>query len=441
MSYLEVLTISSIDKYTEIKSKISAGKVNDALVKALRATGIESFTRIERNLYFRISKSGTGFWVYQYKINNKPKRMTLGTYGKRPDKMPLSDARAALAENRALVQTGIDPLAEKKRVKKSNLYTVRDLANDWLKEIENHLENPHIPKRIYYQEIDPRIGGAALNSVTGLDVRHILEFVKTRKKTARPTIVNDTLMYLKQLFDHGITLGIIHNNPAIAFKNKHAGGTEKSRERTPSLNELKTAFEVMRKYPANFSRENYLALALIVVLGVRKGELIALPWKELDLENGVWYLPATRAKNKYAIDIPLPEQVIQWFKELRIRAGNSDYVFPSRRASKRRGYISDDTLNHALTNLFGRKTGKLNSSTGNVLGNAGLEYFTIHDLRRSTRTIMTKNGVSSDVAEKCLNHVKNGVEGVYNRHAYFEERIAAHQQLAEQIASIVNCDN
>jgi integrase len=218
----------------------------------------------------------------------------------------------------------------------------------------------------------------------------------------------------------------------------HAGGSEIARDRTLSLDELKVVFKIMSEHQAHFVRENYLAVVLLVLLGVRKGELTAAPWKEIDLDKGVWYLPSQRAKNEHAIDIPLPTQAVTILKELKVRAGNSEYVFPSRRASKRRGYISDDTLNHALTNLFGRKTGKLESSTGNILGEASIEYFVIHDLRRTTRTLMSKNKVRTEVAEKCINHVKKGVEGVYNRDAYFDERVDAHQQLANQIAPLVS---
>lgn len=429
--------MSTTNKHAEIVKKIKSGSVNDALIKALISTKVVSFTRIERNLYLRITPQGTGFWVYQYKIHKKPKRMTLGTYGKRPDRMPLLDARVALAEARALLNEGNDPLAERKRTKLTKFKTVDDLAVDWLSEIEDRLEHPDIPRRIYSQEIRPLLGDISIASVTGLDIRGVLKFVKTRKKTERPSIQNDTLMYLKQLFDHGVTLGVIHHNPAIAFKAKHAGGSEGSRDRALSLDELKIVFEVMRKHSANFSRENYLSLAIIIVLGVRKGELIGLQWNELDLDNKIWYLSSHRAKNGHAIDIPLPYQVIDWLKELKVRAGSSDFVFPARRFSKRRAFISDDTLNHALTNLFGKKTGKLNSSTGNVLGNAGIEYFVIHDLRRTTRTLMSKIGVRSEVAEKCINHVKKGVEGIYNRDAFFEERVEAHQQLADQIAPLI----
>jgi integrase len=408
--------------------------MNDSQIKAKLKAAHPGKFRVDRGLYFRVSNEGTGFWIFRYTIHGKRHEATLGRYGRKVDELSLSKAKDKVAAQRVLLNDGNDPLAERKRLKKSKFKVVNDLAEDWLEDVSSRIKNHNIPRRIYRKEIRPFIGDLALDRVSGLDIRGILTRVKD---SGRPTIANDTLTYLKQLFDHGVTLGLINHNPAIAFKTKHAGGPERSRDRVLSLEELNIVFNVMRKHNQHFVRENYLAVALLVVLGVRKGELIALTWSELDLEALVWKLPSQRAKNEVAIDIPLPTQVVAWFKELKIRAGQSDFVFPSRRASKKRGYISDDTLNHALTNLFGKKTGKLESSTGDVLGSAGVDYFVIHDLRRTCRTLLSKNKVRSEVAEKCLNHVKIGVEGIYNRDAFFEERIEAHQQLADQIEHLV----
>jgi len=48
--------------------------------------------------------------------------------------------------------------------------------------------------------------------------------------------------------------------------------------------------------------------------------------------------------------------------------------------------------------------------------------FTIHDFRRTGRTHLAALGVDPVVAERCLNHRIKGVEGIYNRHQYFDER-------------------
>ena len=52
----------------------------------------------------------------------------------------------------------------------------------------------------------------------------------------------------------------------------------------------------------------------------------------------------------------------------------------------------------------------------------GLPHFTVHDFRRTARTHLAALGVEPHVAERCLNHKLKGVEGIYNRHDYFEER-------------------
>jgi hypothetical protein len=72
-----------------------------------------------------------------------------------------------------------------------------------------------------------------------------------------------------------------------------------------------------------------------------------------------------------------------------------------------------------------------------VLGKSRTEYFVIHDIRRSTRTIMSKNKVRREVAEKAIGHVKKGGEGIYNRDAFFEERVEAHGVMAELVRGIV----
>ncbi|WP_235868511.1 tyrosine-type recombinase/integrase [Vibrio ezurae] len=138
---------------------------------------------------------------------------------------------------------------------------------------------------------------------------------------------------------------------------------------------------------------------------------------------------------------PLPQATIPWFEELNIRACGSDYLFPSRRASKRRAYISDDTLNHALAKLFGQKVDSNKQPYDNPLGKAGVTHFTIHDLRRTCRSLLAAVGTPGHIAERCLNHKLKGVEGIYNRHDYLDRRRKALNKLSEKLAPIVNGDN
>lgn len=64
--------------------------------------------------------------------------------------------------------------------------------------------------------------------------------------------------------------------------------------------------------------------------------------------------------------------------------------------------------------------------------------WTLHDIRRTARTLMTRAGVRPDIAERVLGHVIAGVEGVYDRHGYEPEKRQALEALATMIERIVD---
>ena len=67
-----------------------------------------------------------------------------------------------------------------------------------------------------------------------------------------------------------------------------------------------------------------------------------------------------------------------------------------------------------------------------------MEDFTFHDLRRTARTLLARAGVRDDIAERCLGHVIKGVEKVYNRHTYLDEKREAFEKLAALVSRILN---
>ena len=67
-----------------------------------------------------------------------------------------------------------------------------------------------------------------------------------------------------------------------------------------------------------------------------------------------------------------------------------------------------------------------------------LPPWTLHDLRRTARSLMSRAGVRPDIAERTLGHVVKGVEGVYDRHDYTPERADTLERLAHLIETIIN---
>lgn len=377
-------------------------------------------------LYFVVPKSGKAYWMLRFTSNKKRKEMTLAKY----IDLSLADARTAASLKMQQLRQGLDPLVEKARTQQGSIKIVDDLFADWQAGNIKRLKYPSIPARVYRKDIAPIIGELKLDSVNARDIRQVITSINN---SGRPSIANDALAFCKQIFNHGIKLDLLGVNPASAFTVTDAGGIEKSKDRALSIEELNFFFEKARENRDSFSRDNYLACALLVLLGVRKGELTEALWQEFDLEEAKWRLPKERSKSGVGMVIPLPEVVLGLLKELQIRACGSDYVFPSRRISKR-PCMGKDTLNRAITKLFGHEAGK-KKQPPNQMGD--MEHFTVHDLRRTCRSLLAAQGTPGHVAERCLNHKLKGVEGIYDRYDYFNERLKAFDKLAETVAKIV----
>lgn len=97
------------------------------------------------------------------------------------------------------------------------------------------------------------------------------------------------------MFDDAIKREMMAMNPAAAFDPSDAGGTEKSRERWLTRTELAQLCMVMRT-ATGWTCENTLTVKRLLMLAVRKSELIGARIDEFDLDAGTWHLPAERTK-------------------------------------------------------------------------------------------------------------------------------------------------
>ena len=69
---------------------------------------------------------------------------------------------------------------------------------------------------------------------------------------------------------------------------------------------------------------------------------------------------------------------------------------------------------------------------------AHLAHWTVHDLRRTARSLLSRAGIRPDISERVMGHAIPGVEGVYDRHRYDDEKAHALQALADVIDRILS---
>jgi integrase len=372
-------------------------------------------------LCFR-EKMAVPVWKFRYRLAGTRSVMTLGSYAT----LSLSDARKQAKEYRARVALGYDVATEKQERKaeatgkleaKKNTLTVGKLADEYFtKNILGRWKHPNIVRSRIERDIKPNIGKIPVDEVKPLHISKMLESIVDRNA---PTVANDVLRWTKRIFDYAIKRHMVQFNPASAFNLSDAGGKEEARDRALSYDELVVLFGAMKK-TKGFSSINELTIKLLLMLAVRKGELVTAKISAFDLDNATWKLTTSDTKTKTEIIIPLPKQAVEALRDLIRLSDGSDYLLPARQYQDRRlPYIHENTLNVALSKV------KLNMP--------GIEPFTIHDFRRTARTHLAALGVDSHIAERCLNHKIKGVEGIYNRHDYFDERKVALQKLANFI--------
>lgn len=349
----------------------------------------------------------------------------IGSYAE----LSLSKARETARELAARVALGYDVAGEKQERKAEalakmeadkNAMRVSELAAEYFeRQILPRWKHPDILRRRIDKNINPHIGNMKLEDVKP---RHIDDMLKAIVDRGAPTIATDVLRWTRRIFDYAIKRHALEINPCSAFEVSDAGGIEASRDRWLTRDELIRLFEGMGT-AKGFSRQNELTFKLLLALCVRKMELCAARWEEFDLDNAIWHLPEERSKNGDAIDIPLSPPAVEWLRELHTFSCNSAWVLPARKMQNRIiPHIQESTLPVALA--------KVRAEMPDV------PNFTIHDFRRTARTHLAALGVDPVVAERCLNHRIRGVEGIYNRHQYFDERKAALSQWAGLLVAL-----
>lgn len=359
-------------------------------------------------------------WLLRYRFAGKARVIDLGSY----TNVSLADARRTAKELRGRVANGHDPASEKQERKREiaakieaekNAITVAALADEYFAaRIMGRWKHPNIVRARIEKDIKPTIGKLALGDVRPSHIDAMLKGIVGR---GAPTMATDVMRWTKRMFDYAVKRELVPYNPAAAFDPSDAGGKEEARTRWLTRDELAQLFAAMRT-ARGWAYENGLAVKLLLMLAVRKTELVGARIEEFDLDAGVWRLPAHRTKTGTAIDIPLPHQAVAALRELVRLAGVSAWLLPARKMETRMvPHIDPNTLNAALANYI-RPLMKG-------------EPFTIHDLRRTARTHLEALGVAPHVAERCLNHKIKGVQGIYNRHDYFAERKAGLQAWAD----------
>jgi integrase len=364
----------------------------------------------------RLREGGSKVFIFQYKIGNKHRRITLG----RCSALELTEARKQAGALHAKVRLGEDPAAVKAENRSRAEETFGQCVKTFLawqrgqvrhssfKDIERHLSKHLVPLHgLHIGKIDKRAIAAQLSRIA----------------TRAPTQANRARASLSCFLNWAAGEGLVETNAALH--------TNKAEESEPRDRHLSNA-EIHALWHALPAGDFGDILKLLLLTGQREREISELRWGEVDFESwekkepdgrviklaphGVIRLPKERTKNGRSHAIPM-SPMVRAILEARPR--------------------QDRAL------VFGNGAGGFSGwSKAKARLDAAVKIpdWRIHDLRRTCATGMADLGVQPHIIEACLNHVsghKAGVAGIYNRSTYEPEKATALTIWADHVAAVI----
>jgi integrase len=228
-----------------------------------------------------------------------------------------------------------------------------------------------------------------------------------------------TLAFVSKLFNWHASRDDEFKSPIVRGMGRVKPG-EHARDRVLSDDELRAVWQTAESMSGPFGRY----VRFLVLTATRRDE--AADMRRDEIFNGDWIIPADRMKGKRDHLVPLAaaaKAIIDGMPKLGHYVFTNDGRGPIRGFTKRKAKFDDAVL---------AELGKHDPEA------KALPNWTLHDLRRTARSLMSKAGVDADIAERCLAHKIGGVRGIYDRYAYYDEKKHAFEALAAMVERIIN---
>ncbi|HBV2452270.1 TPA: tyrosine-type recombinase/integrase, partial [Klebsiella pneumoniae] len=363
-------------------------------------------------LYPEVVPSGSRYWRMKYRFNGKEKRLAFGVY----PAVSLAQARALRDEAKKKLAEGIDPSfakKEEKLVRDVRLHnTFQAVALEWHGTKVSRWSEGYASDIIeaFNKDIFPYIGQQPVNEIKPLVLLNVLRRMESRGATEKAKKVRQRC---SEVFRYAIVTGRAEYNPAADLTSAMSGHESKHYPFL-TVEELPDFFKALSGYTG--SPLIVLAARLLILTGVRTGELRGAFWSEFDLEKAVWEIPAERMKMKRPHLVPLSTQALEIVQQLKVMSGQYPLVFPGRNDPRK-------TMSEASINQVFKRIGY----TGKVTG---------HGFRHTMSTILHEEGFNTAWIETQLAHVdKNAIRGTYNHALYLEGRKEMMQWYGDYVDS------
>jgi len=354
-----------------------------------------------KGLYLKIKPSGYKVWIFNYQKPFTKKRVadTLGEY----PALTLAKARSKRNDYLTLLADSIDPIEYKLEQSRLNVekngHTLSVVARKWIKIKKSQVSNNHAGDilRSLDLHIFPKLGRLPIDKIRARNVIEVLEPIAA--KGSLETVKRLT-QRLNEIMVYAVNTDLISANPLSGVSKAF---TAPKKNHMPTLKPDQLPELINSIANASIKRTTRCLIEWQLQTMTRPGEAAGTRWEEIDLEKGLWSIPAQRMKKRRPHTIPLTPQTLALLEIMKPISAHREHVFPADRNP--RSHISEQTANMALRRM----------------GYGG--QLVAHGLRSLASTILNEHGFDPDVIEAALAHTdKNDVRAAYNRAEYLERR-------------------
>jgi integrase len=380
---------------TKLKPAVERYEVRDAGCRGLRVVVQPSG---HRSFHIRLWFRGKGYNVTLGPVLEAPATGTEPVIGA---PLTLADARVLATQCLRQVKAGTHPSALTRRQADQN--SVQSVADEYMKREGEKLRSA---SQIKYDLdlICKTLGTRLITEVKLSDIVRLRDSIEE----------NNGPMAARRALTSWQTLATWHASRTDDFRPpviRKLKTKPTSRSRVLSDDELRAVWKAAEACEGPFGR--YVQFLLLTA--TRRNEALEMRRSEFLVCSDTWVVPAARYKTKRDALIPLSRSAQSVISALPVIAPG-DVVF---------------------TNDGRRPFGGMERHKKSLDAASGVTGWVVHDLRRTARTLLSRAGVDTDIAERCLGHAVGGIRATYDRHKFEEEMRDAFERLAALIETIV----
>jgi integrase len=346
-----------------------------------------------------VTAGGHKSFVCQYRAGRRSRRMHLKAG------LMLQDARKEAKKFLGDVAKGIDPLAERQKAAAAGEDTFRSIAAEYVSREGKNVRSMDQREAILERLVYPKLGARPIGDIRRSDIVRLLDKIDDERGAA---MADYSLAVIRRIMAW-------HASRSDEFRSPIVRGMARTKPRDRARQRILTDDELRAVWTAADASKSLFGpfVQFLLLTAARRTEVAQMTHSEI--MGDVWTIPQMRYKTGFELVIPLSPPALSALARLP-RIGKGELVFTTDGERPFSGYS--------------KAKAKFDAACG-VTG------WTLHDLRRTARSLMSRAGVSADVAERCLGHVISGVRGTYDRHAYFEEKKHAFEALAALVGRIL----